>query len=77
MAAKEKQEIELMRRWKVKIFNIKAQNLQAETMNIFLQFLCGGDYGEDFRITAGGKKENYVGGTRGPTFKSELLGEIQ
>ena len=73
MTPKEKAEMELIRRFKVRIMNVKIQNLQPDILNAYLQFTIGGDFSDDFIITPSGKKVISLEGQRGPSIKTELM----
>ena len=42
--AEEKKQNELIRRWKVHVYQIEIVNLTNKTMDPFIQFIIGGDY---------------------------------
>lgn len=46
---KENLENNLLRRWKVEIFNIEITNLTKNTINPFVQFIIGGDYRIEYK----------------------------
>ena len=51
----EQKERELLRRFSLKIWNIRVTNLTSETVDVFVQFITGGD----FRETLGMNKEKF------------------
>ena len=77
MPLNEKREMELLRRFNVRINNIRIQNLQPDALTVYLQITIGGDYKEDFIITEGGRKISALAGSRGPTAKTELMRGIE
>jgi hypothetical protein len=46
---KENEEFNLLRRWRVEIFNIELTNLSGDTINPFIQFIIGGDYRIEYK----------------------------
>ena len=77
MSEQERKEYELMRRWLVKIMNIKVQNTQKEPIDCFLQFIIGGNFGEDEVTSTTGKKEVKIVGEFGPNFQTENLKYVE
>ena len=77
MTEQERREYELLRRWQVKIMNIKVQNTQNEPLNCFLHFIVGGDFREEQVKSTTGKTEMKVLGEHGPNFKTECLKNIE
>lgn len=77
MTNQEKKEYELLRRWTVKIVNVKLQNTQREPVSCFVQFIVGGDFREEEVRSTTGKKETMILGDYGPNFKTEFVKNIE
>ena len=67
----------LLRRFSVKIRDIKFHNLQKDFLTIFLQFIIGKDLKKDVFVTALGRQTKYTQTTSGLRFKSELLKAVE
>ena len=67
----------LLRRFSVKIRDIKFHNLQKEFLTIFLQFIIGKDLEKEVYVTATGRQTKYIQTTSGLRFKSELLKAVE
>jgi len=65
--------MDMKRRFKVKISNVKVQNLQPEMLDLYLQFVIGGNFKEDYTTTPSGRRVLALGGKRGPSTKTELI----
>lgn len=67
----------LMRRFSVKIRDIKFHNLQKDYLTIFLQVIIGKDLKKEVHVTPLGRQTNYVQTTSGLRFKTELLKAVE
>ena len=67
----------LLRRFSVKIRDIKFHNLQKDFLTIFLQFIIGKDMKKEVYVTALGRQTKYIQTTSGLRFKSELLKAVE
>jgi hypothetical protein len=75
MKKEDKVEMELMRRWRVKIFNIYITTLK-EKLDPFLQFTIGGDFRLQVIIDKKGQSIKRPTGKRGFSQKTEVLNNI-
>lgn len=67
----------LLRRFSVKIRDIKFHNLQKDFLTIFLQFIIGKDVRKEVYVTALGRQTKYIQTSSGLRFKSELLKAVE
>lgn len=67
----------LLRRFSVKIRDIKFHNLQKDYLTIFLQFIIGKDLEKQVYVTAMGRQTQYIQTTSGLRFKTELLKAVE
>lgn len=65
-----------MRRWKVRISNIRVKNLSTKTLNIFLQFNVGGNYLPYEQETKKKKKIIDQEVVMGPNLKTEFIEDL-
>jgi hypothetical protein len=75
MRLEDKVQMELMRRWHVKIYNIYITPYR-EMMDPFLQFTIGGDYSVDVFKTKKDATYKIAKGTRGFADKTEVLSNV-
>ena len=75
MKLEDKVQMELMRRWHIKIYNIYITPLR-EMMDPFLQFTIGGDFSVDVYSSKSGKTFKVPRGKRGYADKTEILKNI-
>jgi hypothetical protein len=61
----------------VKISNIRVTNLLSDELNIFVEFIAGGDKREESLPSASGKMEHVILGHKGPLIRSEVLRDIK
>ena len=66
----------MIRRFQIKIWNIRATNLTGETVDIFLQFLFGGDWRESLVFNKEKFKIKKEYGVMGVDFKSDVLDNL-
>ena len=67
----------MIRRFSLKIRDIKFHNLQKEILNVFLQFIIGKDLIKKGSITALGRQTTYIQTSEGARFKTELLKAVE
>jgi hypothetical protein len=70
---KENMELNLIRRWRVEIFNVEIHNLSGDTINPFMQFIIGGDYRIEYKKTTTGGVAKEEKGEMGDVFKSNVI----
>lgn len=75
MKLEDKIEMELMRRWRVKLYNIYITPLK-EKIDPFLQFTIGGDFSVQVFTTKNGKPFKVPKGERGLAEKTEVLQNV-
>lgn len=67
----------MVRRFSLKIRDIKFHNLQKEILNVFLQFIIGKDLIKKVSVTALGRQTTYIQTSEGTRFKTELLKAVE
>ena len=70
---KENADLNLIRRWKVQIYNVEVQNISGDTINPFIQFIIGGDYRIEYKKTTSGGIAKEEKGDMGMVFKSNVI----
>lgn len=70
---KEDMENNLLRRWKVEIFDIQFTNKSGDVVNPFVQFIIGGDYRIEYKKTSSGGVVKEEKGNMGLVFKSNVI----
>ena len=70
---KDQEELNLIRRWRVEIYNVEVQNLSGDTINPFIQFIIGGDYRIEYKKTTTGGIVKEEKGEMGSVFKSSVI----
>jgi hypothetical protein len=73
---KDNAELNLIRRWRVEIFNIEIHNMSGDTMNPFVQFIIGGDYRVEYKKTTTGGIAKEEKGEMGSVFKSNVIKDL-